>query len=647
MAGVACGVLYGRGMRSPQFSTVFVWLLAGVVSANVAAAEPGRGDGRIAARGPWFNKLDRGLQRAIDTGSNQGSGRRRVIIRTRAGVDLRGAKAFDAIADRSKAGGFALSLVGGVLAEVKDQDLEKLAGMPDVEGISVDAPVEAHQSATDPCSTWVTGYGTACGDSTSQFVAMRGAMGYRSTNWDAWDVGVAVIDSGVAASDDLRVTASYDFQTGLALPAYPADGYGHGTHVAGLIASSGKHSNGYYQGVAPGARIISLRVLDGNGSGYTSHVIKAVEFAVANRVSLGIHVINLSLGHPIYEPAANDPLVLAVESAVRAGIVVVVSAGNNGTDASGVVGYGGISSPGNAPSAITVGTVDHKGTARADDDVVAPYSSRGPSWFDGYAKPDILAPGNRVVAPVPSTSKLYKTLTANRVTAPGWSSTPHLRLSGTSMSTAIVSGVVAAMLDVQRLTFSNRTISPNAIKAVLQATALPLANTDRLSQGTGRVNMLGALRVARRVNPWVPVGGMWLTSTLENTTSIEGQPIAWASHIVWGDHVVWGDGLIYNQPLWANHVVWGDSLPWTGSMTVNPNHVVWGDTAVWVNHIVWGDSFLGITSGNHIVWGDHVVWGDSMVSELNAVFKSLVPIDSVKDKSNDLLGGLGLNLDLQ
>ncbi len=479
-------------MRAPQLSAVMVWLLAGVVTANVAAAEPGRGDGRGAARGPWFNKLDRGLQRAVDDGDNRGSGRRRVIIRTRAGVNLRGSEAFDKLTDKAKAGGaFALSLVGGVLAEVEDKDLEKLATMPDVEGISVDAPVQAHQSATDPCSTWVTGWGTACGDTTSQFAIVRGAMGYRSTNWDAWDIGVAVIDSGVAPSDDLRITASYDFRTGIALPAYPADGYGHGTHVAGLIASSGSHSKGYYQGVAPGARIIALRVLDSNGSGYTSHVIKAVEFAVANRTSLGIHVINLSLGHPIYEPAANDPLVLAVESAVRAGIVVVVSAGNSGQDANGVVGYAGISSPGNAPSAITVGTVDHKGTARADDDGVAPYSSRGPTWFDGYAKPDIVAPGHRLVAPVPSSSKLYQQLVSSRLTPASSTSTmPHLRLSGTSMSTAVVSGVVAAMLDVQQLTFGKK-VTPNAVKAMLQATALPLANADRLSQGNGRLNMLG------------------------------------------------------------------------------------------------------------------------------------------------------------
>jgi serine protease AprX len=633
-------------MKGPQLSTALVWLLSGLVAASPAAAGPGRGDG-VPARSPWFKKLDRNLQAAIER--NDRSGRKtRVIIRTRAGAQTglaaslgRKAKVFNP---------FAMDLVGGVPVEIAQDELEKLAANPDIEGISIDAPVQAQQAASDPCSTLATGWGTACGDASSQYWVMHGSMGYRSSNWDGSDIGVAVIDSGVAASDDLRVTASYDFQTGLALPVFPSDPYGHGTHVAGLIASSGKHSAGYYQGVAPGARIISLRVLDKNGAGSTSSVIKAVEFAVANRNSLGIHIINLSLGHPIYEPAASDPLVLAVESAVRAGIVVVVSAGNNGVDSAGVVGYAGISSPGNAPSAITVGTYDHKNTARRDDDTVAPYSSRGPTWYDGFAKPDVLAPGHRVVAPVPSSSKLYQTLSSSRVTPPGLSPTPHLRLSGTSMSTAVVSGVVAAMLEVDVLTF-NKKVSPNAIKAMLQATALPLQGPDKLTQGNGTLNMLGALRVARRANPWTPIGQMWLTGYLENTTAIEGVPVTWASHVVWGDHIVWGDGLLYNQALWDNHVVWGDAVPWIGSIAVDANHIVWGDTAVWVNHIVWGDNVLGIVDGNHIVWGDanvnalnalwgdlsqgnHIVWGDSLLNGLSA------EVDDTLDGVTSTLGGL-------
>ena len=122
-----------------------------------------------------------------------------------------------------------------------------------------------------------------------------------------------------------------DFTTGLSNPknVKAADPYGHGTHVAGLIGDDSDE----VKGIAPGVRYVSLRVLDQNGAGTTSSVIKALQWAIANRKTYGINVINLSLGHPIYEPAATDPLVQAVEAAVRAGIVVVASAGNFGTNA--------------------------------------------------------------------------------------------------------------------------------------------------------------------------------------------------------------------------------------------------------------------------------------------------------------------------
>ena len=110
----------------------------------------------------------------------------------------------------------------------------------------------------------------------------------------------------------------------------------------------------------------------------TSDVIAAIQFATINRKALGIDIINLSLGHPILESAATDPMVQAVEAAVRAGIIVVVAAGNYGTATSGSVGYAGITSPGNAPSAITVGAAKTFGTAIRTDDRVTDYSSRGP-----------------------------------------------------------------------------------------------------------------------------------------------------------------------------------------------------------------------------------------------------------------------------
>ena len=117
--------------------------------------------------------------------------------------------------------------------------------------------------------------------------------------------------------------------------------------MAGLIAGNGDLSAGKrYRGVAPKARLVALKVLDENGAGNTSDVIGAIEFVTAYKDRLGIDVINLSLGHPIYEPAATDPLVQAVEAAVRAGIVVVVSGGNFGVSPfTGLPGYAGILSP--------------------------------------------------------------------------------------------------------------------------------------------------------------------------------------------------------------------------------------------------------------------------------------------------------------
>src|SRR5262245_38813141 len=162
-------------------------------------------------------------------------------------------------------------------------------------------------------------------------------------------------------SEDLSGARSdkfFDFTTD-GRSGHPYDDYGHGTHVATLIAGSGNGSerdveffeNGrsrrtklaVYKGLAPNARIISLKVLDSHGVGYTSSVLRALEFAIANREKLKIDVVNLSLGHPIYEAPETDRLVRAVEDATRAGLIVVTAAGNNGKNQeTGEVGYAGV-----------------------------------------------------------------------------------------------------------------------------------------------------------------------------------------------------------------------------------------------------------------------------------------------------------------
>ena len=326
-------------------------------------------------------------------------------------------------------------------------------------------------------------------------------LGLPSDGVSGADVGVAVLDTGIVSHSEIPVAAFYDFVNG-GKATKPTDPFGHGTHIAGLIEDKQGKSDARYRSVAKGARLIGLRVLDADGVGYTRTVIQGIEFAIANKATLGIDVLNLSLGHPVYEPAATDPLVRAVERAVAAGIVVVVSAGNEGVNRqTGAVGYGGITSPGNAPSAITVGAVDTRNSVTRTDDQIPAFSSRGPTWHDAYAKPDLVAPGRRVVSFMAKKSALYTHYPAYRVDV---ATRTYMTLSGTSMSAAVTSGVVALMIEASRSTNPQRiALPPNAIKAILQHTAVPLAGVDELTQGAGSLNAAGAIALTRAIDPRV------------------------------------------------------------------------------------------------------------------------------------------------
>ena len=400
--------------------------------------------------------------------------------------------------------------------------------------------------------------------------------------------------------------------------------------MAGLIGGSGTPSAGVYPGVATGVNLIGLKVLDANGQGYTSSVISAIEFAVTNRARLGIDVINLSLGHPILEPSVSDPLVQAVEAASRAGIVVVASAGNFGVDpTTGAVGYAGITSPGDAPSAITVGSVDINGTAARNDDAVAPYSSRGPTWYDGQAKPDVVAPGHVLTAVSNLTCKLYTDYPNSRVVASADGVNPYLRLSGTSMAAGVTSGVVALMVEAHRngITWNSTKLSPNTIKAILEYSATTLTDPatsqpyDLLTQGAGEVNVKGALDLAKNIDASDLLGTYWMTYQPAPISNVGGSYVTWSQHLVWGSHIVWGNSIFYHELAWetsspwgvldATHIVWGN---------VDPEHIVWGNVAVWGEHIVWGNALVGTVDGEHIVWGnlvdaEHIVWGNLTESE--------------------------------
>lgn len=507
------------------------------------------------------------------------------------------------------------------------QTLRALASDPDVAGISTDAVITPH-------GTFTAGWQSALPEQDAQ--KLRRTLGLAGAPSGGRGVGIAVIDSGIAPVPDLagRITAFFDFTSG-GIATRPTDEYGHGTHVAGLIAGSGAFSLGAYPGIAPEARLIGLRVLDAHGFGYTSDVIAAIDFAVANRRSLGIDVINLSLGHPILEPAATDPLVQAVERASAAGIVVVTSAGNAGQSKDKQAGFGGISSPGNAPSAITVGALRTNDTIGRGDDSVPAFSSRGPTWFDGAIKPDIVAPGVALLAASHPASTL-----AQSTGAAG----PYLSLSGTSMATAVASGVVALMIETNRLDNHNTRLSPNTVKLLLQYSAVQVskpANAVELIEGAGGINAAGAIELARAIDPSTRINGHWLERGITTATPIGKSLLAWTRRVTWGDRLVDGDVLGRKQLAWSGKAVWGSALSWspetwlTGS-TVLANFDQWSSAVVKANkpvkamdgdHIVWGnadegDALSGECSSaedDHIVWGncggDHVVWGNSAASE--------------------------------
>jgi serine protease AprX len=511
-----------------------------------------------------------------------------------------------------------------LVARLDAAALDAVLGDPDVRNISSDAPVHGLQLNLQGTIVPLLQKVANPLDLAASLTALKPShlnttLGLANQVGGIWllnphtgaGVGVAVIDSGLDQNyTSLDNVDYFDATNGtVRRVSKRSDGYGHGTHVAGLMASNGLTSSGKYKGVAPSAKMVVMKVLGNNGQGATSDVINAVNFAVANRSALGIKVITMSLGHPIYEPAGRDPLVAAVQNAAAKGIVVVVSAGNfGGNPQTRETGYAGITSPGNAPGAITVGAVDTFQTDRRSDDEVAWYSSRGPTWYDGFQKPDLVAPGSHLVSNISTASTIYRDY-PNGIVKSG--TMPFFKMSGTSMSAPVVAGVVADMLQAAQI--NGVTLTPNTVKAILQYTAIRVGNEDTLTQGAGQVNAAGAIKLASAIKRGTRSGQWWLSSPVAPFTVIAGEWHPWSQQILWGDRVIDGDHIYTNDPAWGTAIVWGDRLVWGDRMVWGDSTVFDGNEEVWGNRIVWGDSLLGKTDGTHMIWGDRIVWGDALV----------------------------------
>ena len=449
-------------------------------------------------------------------------------------------------------------------------------------------------------------------------------MGYTGAG-----VGVGIIDSGVTEwHDDLtmangqgqRMAHFADFVNGY---TQPYDDFGHGTHVAGIVAGNGRDMNGARTAIAPGAHIVALKALDGQGHGTISMIIAAIDYAVANKDAFNIRVLNLSLGATVTESYHTDPLTLAAKRAVDAGIVVVASAGNKGKGANGQTQYGAIGSPGNAPWVITVGASSHNGTVRRQDDTIAGFSSRGPTKYDFDAKPDLAAPGHGTVSLSDPVSLFYTAKSQYLLGGLlGTSYSPYLTLSGTSMAAPVVAGTVALMLQ------ANPSLTPNLVKAILQFTSQEYPGYDALTQGTGFLNTRGAVVLAeyfQHAAPGTPYPSMngWSKQIFWGNKRVRGGvPVPGAS--AWGGDVVWGSTATPS----GSHVVWGDNCADAscgGEVLANndDDNIVWGnsndDNIVWGNsgndNIVWGNDCGGEDCDNIAVWGnsddDNIVWGNA------------------------------------
>jgi serine protease AprX len=394
--------------------------------------------------------------------------------------------------------GRSLPLAGGFAARVPATALAALRRASSVAGVWSDARV-AMRSGRD-CLPG----DSSCYDALPPEATWQRAIGLdRVPNRYQGDgVTVASIDTGVTPNPNLgaRLLARVD----LTHDRDGIDHFGHGTHMAGVIAGGGVTTLEAFEGSAPETNLVSVKVAGWDGATDVSTVIAALQWVVSNRARFNIRVLNLSWGTDSSRGYGVDPLDRAVERAWQAGLVVVVSAGNQGP------GAGTISKPADDPYVITVGAVDTNGTADDADDSIAAFSSRGPT-ADGAAKPDLLAPGVSIVSDRAPGSTIDLFRPAARV------GPTMFKGSGTSQAAAVVAGVAARMLEV------DPTLTNDELKGVLKATADPrLAGPGG---GAGTVDALAATTLVtppkKGPMPALPTANAGLTGST-GTGSLEG-----------------------------------------------------------------------------------------------------------------------------
>jgi serine protease AprX len=431
---------------------------------------------------------------------------------------------------------------------------------------------------------------------------------------DGKGIGVAVIDSGVHSADDLMQSVTDSKKGNNSRVAYNFDSigggtddqYGHGTHVAGIIGGNAadsiscKDCSITLRGLAPDVTILNFHALDKNGQGTDASVIAAIHQAIAVKSTYNIRVMNLSLGRPVFESYTVDPLCQAVEAAWKAGIVVVVAAGNDGRDPY-TSGYATITAPGNDPYVITVGAMNTKETPDRSDDVMTTYSSKGPTAIDHIVKPDLVAPGNRVISLLAGNT-LAQEYPQNILskTVYGDISKNYYILSGTSMAAPVVSGAAALLLE------QSPQLTPDQVKSRLMKTAYKtfpryttindsgstfLIQYDAFTVGAGYLDIQAALLSTDLATLSAKSPAAVYDPVTGNVYFVSDSSAMWGSSGMWGSSAVWGaNAFVGSQSaMWGSSALWGNSAMW-GNNTTQAFSAVWGSSALWGSSAMWGST---------------------------------------------------------
>jgi serine protease AprX len=425
-----------------------------------------------------------------------------------------------------------LGIIHAVAASIPADRLEALAATRGVTWISLDGPVTStgkRDGAADDSETDSAG-------PLSVYPQEIHAGGAWSDGDHGEGVAVAVVDTGIVRSKDFgdpsRVVATF------AKNGSQGDGYGHGSHVAGLIGGDGTRSDGRYAGVAPGVNLVNVKVGDDTGAATISDVINGLEFVFVNKDRLNIRVVNLSLSADTPQSYTTDPLDAAVEFLTFRGILVVAAAGNAGA-AADAVSY----APANDPFVLTVGAVDDRGTGAIADDTVPSWSGRGVTQ-DGFAKPDLSAPGRHLVSVLSPGSVLALQAPESVV------GKRYMQLSGTSMAAGVTSGAAALVFN------AHPGWTPGQAKSALVSGAaqLPLDASARIVQ----VDATNDQSSPYDATPTIKPNFLLLEAAgFADPASIRWGSIRWGS-IRWGS-IRWGS-IRWGSIRWGS-IRWG-SVRW-------------------------------------------------------------------------------------